>query len=378
MSRNISPVADVTIIGAGVVGLAIASEVAREDREVYLLERNQTFGEEQSSRNSEVVHAGIYYNPDSLRLNLCLEGNRLIYELGKKNGVPCRNCGKIIIAINPIEEEELAKLYQFGKNNGVPLKMLSRRGLSQLEPNVQATAACFSPTTGIVDSHSLMSYFLNKARASGAQVVYRSEVTRIEKTRDGYEVGVSGDSGESSFATRVLINCAGLNSDKVAGMLGIDIDKANYRLHWCKGEYYSVSGGKNKLINRLIYPVPMTISVGVHVCFDVNWRLRIGPLFRYVNERNYKIDDSRKGLFLESSMIKALPFIKADDLEPDSTGIMAMLQGEDEPFRDFVIKHEIERGLPGFINLVGIESPGLTSSPAIGKYVGRMVDEILK
>jgi len=178
--------------------------------------------------------------------------------------------------------------------------------------------------------------------------------------------------------TRVLINCAGLYSDKVAEMTGINIDEANYKLHWCKGEYYSVGGGKNKLINRLIYPVPMAISVGVHVCFDVDWRLRFGPLFYYVNEINFAVNDSRKRDFLESSMMKALPFIEPSDLEPESAGIMAMLQAEGEGFRDFVIRHEEHRGLPGFINLVGIESPGLTSSPAIARYVSHLVNEILE
>ena len=368
---------DITIIGAGVVGLAVASMVAKGRREVYLLEKNEKFGQEQSSRNSEVIHAGIYYDRGSLKAKLCLEGNSLLYELCEKNGIACRKCGKIIVATNELESSELEKLYLRGRDNGVPLNMLSGKEMRQLEPNLKGTAAFLSPTTGIVDSYALMNYFLARARENGVQVVYKTEVNGIEKQPDGYQISVNDSSGDFSFMSRVIINCAGLHSDKVAEMAGVDLEEAGYHLHWCKGEYYSVSGGKNKLLNRLIYPVPTDISVGVHVCFDVDWRLRLGPHFYYVDEISYKVDDSRKYAFMESSMMKALPFIEPSDLAPETSGILAMLQGQGEGQRDFVIEHEYKRGLPGFVNLVGIESPGLTSSPAIAGYVSRLVDEIL-
>jgi L-2-hydroxyglutarate oxidase LhgO len=370
--------ADITIIGAGVIGLAIASQVTRESREVYLLEKNETFGQEQSSRNSEVIHAGIYYERDSLKAKMCLEGNGLLYKLCEEKGIAYKKCGKIIVATNDVEAEELEKLYRRGKDNGVPQKMLSRREMVQFEPNMRGIAAFFSPTTGIVDSYALMRYFLGKAIDNGAQIAYKTKVIGIEKVSGGYKVSVEDASGDFSFVTRVLVNCAGLYSDNVAEMAGINIDMANYKLHWCKGKYYSVSGGKNKLINKLIYPVPMGISVGVHVCLDVDWRLRLGPLFYYVDEINYEVDDSRQKAFLGSSIMKALPFIEPSDLAPETSGIMAMLQGEGENFRDFVIRHEYDRGLPGFINLVGIESPGLTSSPAIARYVSQLVNEALE
>ena len=369
---------DIVIVGAGVIGLAIASQVAKEGREVYVLERNETFGQEQSSRNSEVIHAGIYYERDSLKAKMCLEGNGLLYELCEKNGIACQKCGKIIVATNNVEAEELEKLYRRGKDNGIPLKILSRREMGQMEPNIRGIAAFLSPTTGIVDSHALMRYFLGKARDNGAQIAYKTKVIGIKKVFGGYKVKVEGLATDFSFMTRVVINCAGLYSDQVAEMAGINIDEANYRLHWCKGEYYSASGGKNRLINRLIYPVPKGISVGVHVCLDVDWRLRLGPLFYYVNEISYKVDDSTKKEFLESNIMKALPFIQPSDLEPEASGIMAMLQGEGEGFRDFVIRHEYDRGLTGLISLVGIETPGLTSSPAIARYVSHLVNEILE
>jgi len=369
--------ADITIIGGGVIGLAIASQVAKEGREVYVLEKNEAFGQEQSSRNSEVIHAGIYYERDSLKARMCLEGNGLLYEICEKNGIAYKKCGKIIVATDYVEAEELEKLYRRGEDNGVPLKMLSRKEMGLLEPNIKGIAAFFSPTTGIVDSYALMRYFLKKARDNGMQIAYKTEVIGIEKISNGYKVKVKDSSGDFSFMTGVVINCAGLYSDKVAEMAGINIDEANYKLYWYKGEYYSVSGGRNKLINRLIYPVPMGISLGVHVCLDVNWRLRLGPLFYYVDDISYKVDDTRKKAFLESSMMKALPFMEPSDLEPETSGITANLRGEGDGFRDFVIRHEDGRGLPGFINLVGIESPGLTSSPAIARYVSRLVNELL-
>ncbi len=160
-------------------------------------------------------------------------------------------------------------------------------------------------------------------------------------------------------------------------MAGIDVDQAGYRLRWCKGEYFSVMEAQNRRINRLIYPVPMAISVGVHVCLDVDRRLRLGPRFNYVNELNYAVDDSAKQDFIDSNLIKVLPFIAPSDLEPETPGIMAMLQGKGKAPRDFVIRHEDDCGLPGFINLIAIETQGLTSSPAIAKYVGRLVDGVM-
>jgi L-2-hydroxyglutarate oxidase LhgO len=370
--------ADITIIGAGVIGLAVTAEVAREGRKVYLLEKNETFGKEQSSRNSEVIHAGIYYEKDSLKAKMCLEGNNLLYETCESKGIAYQRCGKIIVSTNLAEETELEELYKRGQENGAPLKMLSRSEMTKLEPNLKGTAAFLSPTTGIVDSYSLMTYFLGKSRDKGAQIAYKTEATAIEKVSDGYKVRVKTVSEDTSLTTRVLVNCAGLHSDKVAGMAEIDIAKSMYKIHWCKGEYYSVTGGKNKLINRLIYPVPTDIGLGIHVCFDINWRLRLGPLFYYVDEIDYKVDESKKNDFLDSSIMKALPFIKPSEIEPETSGVVAKVQGPGEGFRDFIIRHEQDRGLPGFINLVGIESPGLTSSPAIARYVSQLINEALK
>ena len=176
--------------------------------------------------------------------------------------------------------------------------------------------------------------------------------------------------------SRVVINCAGFYSDRVAEMAGIDIDEAGYRLFLTRGEYYSVGNGRNRMLNGLVYPVPQPLGPGVHVCLDVERRLRLGPLFHRADEVNYRMDDSRRSEFEESSIMKILPFILPEDLEPESSGIMCNLYPRGKP-PDYIIRHEADRGLPGLINLVGIDSPGITASPAIARYVAGMVDEML-
>lgn len=371
--------ADITIVGAGVVGLAVAAQVAGDNREVYLIEKNETFGKETSSRNSEVIHAGIYYPAGSLKAKACIEGNASLYQLCEEIGIGCRRIGKLIVATTAEEVTELEILMERGKSNGVKgLKMLSKAEVKEMEPNLKVTAAIFSPSTGIIDSHALMRYFLNKSKEQGAKIAYKSEVIGIERLSQGYEVTIKSDSENFSFRTRSLINCAGLNSDKIAQLSGIDIRQAGYKLSYCKGEYFSVSSAKSKLINRLIYPVPEPniISVGIHATVDLEGKIRLGPNARYVDEIDYRVDELQKGPFYQS-VKRYLPFIEYEDLEPEMAGIRPKLQGPGESIRDFIIKHEHDRDLPGFINLIGIESPGLTGSPAIAKYVGDIINEVI-
>jgi L-2-hydroxyglutarate oxidase LhgO len=373
-----SEIIDIAIIGAGVTGLAVASEVARKGRDVYLLEKNDTFGQEQSSRSSEVIHAGIYYSPDSLKTRFCIEGNRLLYEMGDKYSIPCIRCGKIFIAGDNEEAEMLEDLYYNGINNGLPLKMLSQAELHMKEPYVKGLAAFFSPTSGILDSHALLRYFVLKAKENEARIVYRVEVTGIEKIHDGYRLRVEYPDGEDVLDTRTVINCGGIYSDRIAEFIGINVDTAGYRLYLTKGEFYSVGNGKNRMINTLVYPTPQHLGPGIHVCLDVEKRLRLGPLFSYTDQVDYLVDESNRRVFEESTIMKSLPFITPEDIAPESAGIMGVLYGHGEGVNDFVIRHENALGLPGFVNLIGIDSPGLTASPAIGKYVAEMVDEILR
>jgi len=369
----------ITIIGAGVIGLAVAARVAGKGREVYILEKNETFGLESSSRNSETIHAGIHWPEGSLMAETCVAGNAMLYELCEKHGIVCRKTGKLMVATIDEEVGRLEELLDQGRRNGVKgLELLPRKKVKELEPNVEAVAAISSPSTGTVDSHALMRYFLNGAKEKGAEIAYKSKVVGIEKLPDGYDLVIEDSTGTSSVRTGVVINCGGLHADEVAQLAGIDIDEAGYRLHYCKGEYFSVSSSKQGLVKRLIYPLPdpATGGKGIHNVFDVDGRMRLGPSAQYVDEIDYSVDESNKGVFHDS--VKAfLPFIEYDDLEPEMAGIRPKLQGPGEDFRDFVISHEGDRGLPGLINLIGIESPGLTSAPAIANYVAAMVDKLL-
>jgi L-2-hydroxyglutarate oxidase LhgO len=371
---------DITIIGAGVVGLAIAAQLAHRDRVVYVLEKNERFGQETSSRHSGVIHSGIYYPYGSLKAKLCVEGNRLLYELCQKHGIGHKRLGKLIVAASDEETGQLQELKAKGQRNGaVGLQLISRSELKKLEPNVEGIAALLSPSTGIIDSHALMEHFVARARDGGAEIAYRKKVVGIEKVSNGYKITVEeDDKGKFSFTTRILINCASLYCDKIAGLAGIDIARAGYRLHYCKGEYFSVGGGKSKLVKRLIYPVPEVkdTGLGVHVTLDLEGRMRLGPNTQYVDSIDYSVDSSHKKSFYDSAK-RMLPFIEYADLEPEMAGIRPKLQGPGEDVKDFVIRDERDKGLPGFINLIGIESPGLTSSPAIARYVASIVKDIL-
>ena len=372
--------ADITIIGAGIVGLAIAAEVASEDKNVFVLEKNSSFGLETSSRNSQVIHSGIYYPKNSLKAKACVEGNALLYELCSKQGIPHRRLGKLIVAIDEEETDQLRTLLIRGRGNGVEgLSILSTQDIRRIEPNINAVAALFAPTTGIVDALALMQHFIAKAKSKGTKIVYKSEVTSIEKKAYGYRVSVYDRNGGFSFDTKILVNSAGLCSDKVAKIAGIDIDQAGYRIHYCKGEYFRMCQHKSKLIKRLVYPVPLTKAsgLGIHATPDLDGAMLLGPNSKYIDCIDYSVDISQKEAFYQSA-VKFLPFIQCGDLEPEMAGIRPTLQRAGDSFKDFVMRDESDKGLPGFINLVGIESPGLTSSPYIAKYVGNMVNEALK
>jgi len=254
---------------------------------------------------------------------------------------------------------------------------MNKRQVEKLEANVTADAGIFSPNTGIFDTHSFMKYFAAKAANGGAQFSYNSEVIGIKKSSDGYEVSIlDSDKQNFSFSSQVVINSAGLFSDKIAEMAGIDIKKQGYELKYCKGQYFRTSGKSKNLVNKLVYPVPRPQghSLGIHAVLDLSGNLRFGPDEHYMKEKNidYNVDESAKKSFFDS-VSKYLPMVKLDDFYPDTAGIRPKLESEDEGFRDFIIKEETDSGFEGFINLIGIESPGLTASPAIAKMVKGML-----
>lgn len=360
------------------VGLAIAAELARDGLSLYVLEKNDGFGLETSSHNSQVIHAGIYYPTGSLKASLCVEGNALLYDLCHRWGIGHARPGKLIVAADEAEVEQLERLRSQAAANGVrDLVMLSRSDLHALEPNVAGVAAVRSPWTGIVDAHQLMKSFAGKASENGAKLVYRSEVTGIEREKGGYRVAVRDASGPFCFHTRVLVNSAGLHADRVAAMAGIDPDSAGYRLHYCKGQYFSA--GRNGLVGRLVYPVPEPkgAGLGVHVTLDLEGRMLLGPDAQYVKGIDYSVDGGQRQAFCDSAR-RLLPGIECERLQPEMAGIRPKLQGPGEAFRDFVIRDEKDRGLPGFIDLIGIESPGLTASPAIARLVAWLAARTLK
>lgn len=364
----------IVIVGAGAVGLAVACELSRGCEDVVVIEKNSSFGQEISSRNSEVIHAGIYYSKDSLKTRTCIEGKRLLYEFLNQNNIPHKKIGKLIVAIDKNELDSLERLFKNGLGNGVDdLRFIFKRELKNLEPCVEAEAAIMSPSTGIFDSHNLMKNLAWQFEERGGQIAYKTELIGADKLKDGFELTVKDARGdEFKFFTRILVNSAGLNSDKVAAMLGLISDE--YKLKYCKGDYFKVAPSKAKFINRLVYPVPKEdrAGLGIHATLDLGGGVRLGPDDEYVDKIDYNIDESKKKVFYESAA-KFLPFIELNDLTPDTSGIRPKLQGPKEGFRDFIVKDESANGLAGFINLLGIESPGLTACLSIARIVKEMV-----
>ena len=363
--------AEITIVGAGVIGLAIAEAASQRFTGVYVTEKHTTFGQETSSRNSEVIHAGIYYPAGSLKAKLCVKGKDLLYDFCRKYDVPFNNCGKLIVATNEEEVSVIDGIRKTAAVNGVDLQVLGQEQIRNTEPEIFALKALFSPTTGIVDSHSLMKRLETNAINNGVQIAYGTEVTAVTKIPGGYEMTVVDSSGKSfSFTTRMVVNAAGLTADKIATMAGM-YDPA-LSIHFCKGEYFRILPPKNRLLRHLVYPVPHTNleGIGIHVTLDMGGGVKLGPDVTYLesNTYDYKVDAGKQEAFWKSAK-KFLPFLELQDIAPEMAGIRPKIQKQGEPIRDFYIREETERGNPGFINLIGMESPGLTSCLAIAEHV---------
>ncbi|MFA6572220.1 MAG: NAD(P)/FAD-dependent oxidoreductase [Bacteroidota bacterium] len=371
---------DITIIGAGVVGLAIARSVSRSGMNILVVERHPSFGNETSCRNSEVIHAGVYYPQDSLKGQLCLKGNDMLYKICRTHNIPFRNSGKLIVANTKEEVALIPALYEKAKNNGAKfVRIVEADEIRKIEPNVRALRAIFCPTSGTVDSHSLMAYFESGAISSGVDILYRNEVIAIDHNEGAYTLTIrQTDSSLYSFTSRIVINAAGLHSEKIAQMLGIDTVKAGYRLVLRKGIYFRAMRRLEHYPRTLIYPLPPDAgAVGIHTTPDLGGGMRLGPYIGpEISEIEYTVDDTLHKYFYDS--VKTyLPFLEYDDIQPDSAGILPQLQKPDEPMKDFIIHHESDKGFNNFINLIGIESPGLTASPAIGEYVFEMVRKLI-
>ena len=363
--------ANIAVIGAGVVGLAVAAKLSETNEAVFIFEKNPKFGQETSSHNSGVIHSGIHYPKDSLKAKLCVKGNTMLYELCEKHRIPYKKLGKLTVAITEEETDELEKLMQQGQDNGVEgLKFLEREEVKKLEPNVDVEKALLSPSTGIVEPDELMNYFYAQARKNNAVLATETEVTGLKKTDGGYEVsGISV--GEKFIVTaKTVVNCAGLYSDRIAAIVGLDIDKLGYRLHPCKGDYFRLTG--KPPVKMLVYPIPKGAGLGIHLTPDLGESIRLGPNSYYVDKIDYEVESSEKEF--REDVQTFLPLIRERQIQVDSAGIRPKLQGPKDPFRDFVVRHEADKGLFGFINLIGIESPGLTAAPAIGEFVSEIYE----
>jgi 2-hydroxyglutarate dehydrogenase len=364
----------ITIIGGGAVGLAIAAEVSRTRNSVILLERNQKCGQETSSRNSEVIHAGMYYPAGTLKARLCVEGNVMLYDLCGRHGIPHKRITKIITATRKEEIPELERLMALGHKNGADLRMITGEEALAMEPMIVSVAALYSPNTGIISAHGLMDFFQHQAMEQGVTIQTRCSVVGLERKNGEYAITIQEGDERSTFTSEAVINAAGLDSDTIAGLAGVDIDAAHYRLHYSRGCYFTLPASLSRCVSRLVYPVPTKESLGVHAVVDLGGRVKFGPDSDYLSERkqDYRVDPEKRSRFA-ASIRRILPHVADDDITPDMSGIRPKLQPEGGAFRDFIIREESDRGLPGLINLVGIESPGLTSSPAIARMVNGML-----
>jgi len=363
--------ANVVIIGGGVIGCALAAELAAEHEDVFLLEALPRLGMGASSRNSGVIHSGLYYLPGSLKAKLCAEGNRLTYEFCAAHGVEHRRTGKLVVASDASEEHELEALVARGAENGVAgLRIVDRAAIRAREPHIAGRAAIEVPSTGIVASEELVKAYARVATDRGASIVLHARVTGLAP-RAGATV-VSSEAGE--IEARCVINSAGLYADEMAALLGPQ--SARYRIYPVRGEYCEVVRAKSYLVNSLVYPMPHPtgLSLGVHLTKTLWDTVLVGPTARYVEDKgNYERDREPVAEFARRAKL-LLPEIEAADLVPAYSGIRAKLTGpNDSGYSDFVI--ERDAAWPNVIHLIGMDSPGLTSALAIARHVAGMMKE---
>ncbi len=366
---------DCVVIGAGVVGLAIARRLAMDGREVLILEKENAFGTMTSSRNSEVIHAGIYYPRGSLKAQLCVRGRDLLYDYCARYGVEHRRCGKLIVATDAAQDLELDGIAVAAAANGVDdLQRLDRAQALALEPALNCTAALLSPSTGIIDSHGYMLSLLGQAEIAGAMLAYLSPVTRLIPGRDGIAI-VSGDDPEPILKARCVINSAGLDAPEIARRVdGIDASQLP-QTYYAKGSYFTLSG--RAPFSRLIYPAPEPGGLGVHLTLDLAGQARFGPDVEWLQQPHYPVDPRRADSFY-AVIRRYWPALRDDSLAPGYSGIRPKISGPGEAAADFRIDAPAVHAIPGLINLFGIESPGLTASLAIADEVGQLAESMFQ
>lgn len=372
------PTIDICIVGAGVVGLALARELARvfPSKEIVVLEKHDQIGQETSSRNSEVIHAGIYYPPDSLKARACVRGRELLYHYCEQHQIPCKRTGKLIVAREK-DGQALDDILRRASANGVEsLQLLDKRQIHQMEPAISADIALWSPETGIVDSHSLMHSFLHEAQSRGTTVALRSQLLRAEVLGNdrGFKLHIQSGPDGMTLHTRILLNCAGLHAATVASTIeGLPTD-AIPAMDYIKGNYLSYSG--KSPFTHLIYPVPDPAQrgLGIHATLDMAGQCRFGPDIEPVTHLEYTIDEKRISLF-DIEIRRYYPELDTSRLQTAYAGIRPRLKTSSGVIPDFIVQGKQAHGAAGLWQLFGIESPGLTASMALAEQVRELIED---
>jgi len=361
---------DCVVVGAGVVGIAVARALAQAGREVIVLEAADCIGTETSSRNSEVIHAGIYYPRDSLMARFCVEGRRMLYAYCAERFVPHRRCGKLIVATSAEETDRLAGIKARAEANGVEgMRLLTASEAVSLEPNLVCTAALLSESTGIVDSHAYMLALQGDAEAAGAIFVFHSPVLGGRVVDDRVELTVGGEE-TTGLRCRLAVNSAGLHAPALArSILGMPSQMVP-RAYFAKGNYFSLAG--RSPFERLIYPVPVPGGLGVHLTIDLGGQARFGPDVEWVDTLDYAVDPARADSFY-AAVRRYWPGLRDGALLPGYSGIRPKIVPRGAPAQDFVIQGPAAHGVAGLVNLFGIESPGLTAAVALAEHVAAIV-----
>jgi L-2-hydroxyglutarate oxidase LhgO len=360
----------VVVVGAGIVGLAVASALARQGRETLVLERHAGPGQETTSRNSGVIHSGIYYPTGSLKARLCVRGREMLYEFCEQRGVRYQRCGKIIVA-NVAQIPALRALHERARANGVTdLSLLDAGEVAELEPAVRCAAALLSPSTGIVDVHELMLALLAELESGAGMTVFRTSVQEIEATREGLTVRYESEDSESELHCRWLVNCAGLSAAQLLQQIKGYPPDALHTPYFAKGNYFACHGVRP--FKRLVYPMPNEAGLGIHATLDLDGTTRFGPDVEWIDRPDYQVDAARSASFYEA-IREYWPAIPGDCLQPAYAGVRPKIVGPGSSAGDFIIADEAAHGVRGLVNLLGIESPGLTSSLAIGEFVARKI-----
>lgn len=357
---------DCVVVGAGVVGLAVARALALAGREVLVLEQAEAIGTETSSRNSEVIHAGIYYPAGSLMARSCVQGKHMLYAYCQERGIPHSNCGKLIVATNEEEAGKLLSIQGRAAANGVPdLRLLTRAEALEMEPALSCTAALLSPSTGIIDSHAYMLSLQGDAENAGAVFAFHSPVLSGRVTDEGIEIEVGG-AEPMQLRCRTLVNSAGLHAPHLARSIQGMPQNLVPQAYYAKGNYFTLTG--RNPFSHLIYPVPVPGGLGTHLTIDLAGQARFGPDVEWVDHIDYEVDP-RRGDSFYAAIRRYWPELKDDALAPGYSGIRPKTVPPGAPAQDFVIQGPREHGVPGLLHLFGIESPGLTASLSLAEMV---------